>query len=449
MKDLNKVSSVQLYRMWKHLSVGMFTLVLIMMFSKILPPFFIVVAGLVCAGFLYSYIFKRKIHEEGVCLLTLYDIFVCLLVSSFIVIICNILNIWDIITLPRELTFIEPPFVPILYIAPTCFVVTCIVSIRQRHLGICRECRIRSGLSLERGKLGRIFRYESHFQLRNLILLFGLLTVICWAYYLFLYIDVNSNERDWYVFTWLTVIAFLLDEIYFVMRYYNLYLDLRESDEIILPEEISDVRNKIYIRFYVFCDDHIYLDSHATDPMEHYRNVIDTPFFTTRSVNDMAYKIVKGIALTDIGVEGDLQFFYGRKMVDNNCRLLRYFYFLPGKIEDYPELKKKGEWISFNEFKNIYSVSPTKLSGIGYADMTRLATIMLTWKVFDENGRRRTKLKTYKPSFNLSDVYSSRLDFQDDKWIRISMFNSDTPFYGLKRKWNKLVHRRKAYTSWN
>ena len=81
--------------------------------------------------------------------------------------------------------------------------------------------------------------------------------------------------------------------------------------------------------------------------------------------------------------------------------------------------------------------NPGKLSAMTVADLTRLATIILTEKIFDERGYRKTKLKTYQPSFSLIDVRNSELDFQDDKWIRISLFNSDTPFYSMKRWWKK------------
>ncbi|MDE7109856.1 MAG: hypothetical protein K2O49_07835, partial [Muribaculaceae bacterium] len=73
-------------------------------------------------------------------------------------------------------------------------------------------------------------------------------------------------------------------------------------------------------------------------------------------------------------------------------------------------------------------------------DTTRLATIMLTEKTFDENGFRKSKIKMYNPSFNLIDVKNSNLDFQDDKWINISLFNSDTPMFRFKRWWRKFLN---------
>ena len=75
------------------------------------------------------------------------------------------------------------------------------------------------------------------------------------------------------------------------------------------------------------------------------------------------------------------------------------------------------------------------MAELGVYDLSRLATIMLTEKIFDENGFRKSGIRSYSPTFNLLEVRKSKIDFQDDKWIEISLFNSDTSFYKLKRWW--------------
>ena len=108
--------------------------------------------------------------------------------------------------------------------------------------------------------------------------MFGALSVLVRVYYLIFYIRIGFNARDWYMFTWMTVIGFVIDELYFISRYYNLYLDLKENNEIITPEELQDMTAKTYLRFYVICQNHIYVDAHAIDPKTPYKEVIDTPF---------------------------------------------------------------------------------------------------------------------------------------------------------------------------
>lgn len=328
-----------------------------------------------------------------------------------------------------------------------------VIYLRKNKLNICVDCKLQYGDSRERGKLGGILAYESHLQLRNLMVLFGGLTFIIWVYYLYFYIDTDVNNRDWYVFMWLTIIVFVLDEVYFIFRYYNLYLDMRENNEIITQEELRDMTARTYIRYYVVCREHIFMNFKTADPRMQFKPVIDTPFFTKRSVNGITIPEVTNIIRRMTGVnDGELRFFFGRKMIDmDRHSLLRYFYFLDGKPEDYPELNVDGEWMAFDELKKIYSYNPDNLARICVFDMTRLATIMLTYKLFDERGFRKNKLKSYRPTFTLKEVRESHLDFQDDKWIRISLFNSDTPMYRVKRWFKGFIGGKgnKKANQWN
>lgn len=440
MEDLKKVSSLQLYIFWKNLSIGLLTIVGLMTFSILLPFYFSPIVALISAAMLYVMLYNNKLSENSTCMVVTYALFFCLITYSFITIVMNILYIWGIIWLPQEFTFFSKPYIPSLVLCPICFLTLIIIYSRKKKLHICVDCRLEFGDSRERGKLGGILTYESQFQLRNLIMLFGVLSGMIWVYYLFIYMDTDVNTRDWYVFMWLTIIAFLLDEIYFIFRYYNLYLDLKENNEIISPEELRDMTAKTYLRFYVICGEYVYMNLMATDAKSSSsKSVIDTPFFTQRSVNGITISEVTDIIRRMTGVrDGVLRFFFGRKVKDiDRHSILRYFYFLDGKKDDYPELNMEGEWIAFDDFKKIYSYNPDKLSGICVSDITRLATIMLTHKIFDERGFRRNKLKFYRPTFTLKEVRDSKLDFQDDKWIRISMFNSDTPMYRVKRWFRK------------
>ena len=69
-----------------------------------------------------------------------------------------------------------------------------------------------------------------------------------------------------------------------------------------------------------------------------------------------------------------------------------------------------------------------------------MTTIVLTQKIFNEEGVRRIKTKSYRPTYDLVEIQKKDYDFQDDKWIRISMFNSDTKAFFL-RKWFRNLMR--------
>ena len=435
MDDLRRVNSEKLYAFWKNLSIGLLVIIALMAFSHMLPFYASPIVAFVAAAFLYTVLYNNRFRPQSNCMVVTYCLLYCIINYTVVTIVLNILTIWNIVRLPDEFLFLNDPYIPSLLMNPVCCLTCLIMYLRRNHLGICKECRLRTGGLYENGKSGSIYKYEAYFQLRNLFYMFGVLSLAVWSYYQFIYIKVALNSRDWYVFTWLTIIAFVLDEVYFVFRYYNLYLQLKENDEIISQEEIADMTSKTYLRFYVICGDKIFMDPHTVVPGQEYKEVLDTPFITRRSVNGIPIPEVRNIIRRMTGVQdGELRFFYGRKSAElKNHSLLRYFYFLDGKPEDYTELPVDGEWLDFDDVKRMYTRTPGKFAPRLVSDLSRLATIILTEKLFKEDGQRKIKLKSYRPSFNLHDVRNSSLDFQDDKWIKISMFNSDTPFFKLKK----------------
>ncbi len=442
MKSLRKISTVQLYMMWKNLATSLLLLIVMMTLSKLMPPIFTPLAALACAAVLYTSLYNHRKSESSACLLIPYVFFICLLCYAFTTIVLNLLELWGVMRFPAEFVFFSRPFVPSLLLNPLCFVCISVMYFRRKKLMVCKDCNLSTSNNSAQNRIGIIFEYESYLQLRNMMLLFGLLSVTIWIYFLVFYIKINANARDWYIFTWLTVIAFLLDEVYFLFRYYNLYLDLKENDEIISEQEIDDMGAQTYVRYYVICENNIYVDSHAVEDYSAYKEVIDTPFQTKRSVNGMTADEVKRIITQMTGiVDGELRFFFGRKNPTMpNSSLLRYFYFIKPLPDGMcPALRTEGEWMDYAEIQRIYSNNPGKLASMSVFDTTRLATIILTEKIFDENGFRKNRLKSYNPTFSLIDVHKSKLNFQEDKWIHISLFNSDTPFFRLKRWWRKIT----------
>lgn len=450
MEDLGKINSMQLYYMWKNLTVGLVTLIATLTISKLLPSYVSPVVALVCAAFLYVYIFNSRISRETSCMIVPYSLLYCLMAYAFLSILANVLYAWRVRVIPQELVFFTSPFIPSLLLCPVCFVTLFIMKLRQRSLHICSDCKMRSTSGGTNPFVANLLTRESHFQLRNLILLFGVLSVCIWSYYLVFYVNININARDWYIFTWLTVIFFVLDEVYYIARYYNLYLDLQENNEIITPEELSDMTAKTYLRFYVICGNNVFIDPHGVEKNSPYKEVYDTPFFTKRTMNGITSSEVKKIISRMTGYDnGELRFFYGRK-ADNMGKhsILRYFYFLDGDVSDYQNMNVEGEWMDFEKIKYLYTTNRGKLAQLAVTDTTRLATIILTEKTFDEDGFRKSKIKMYSPTFNLIDVRNSEIDFQDDKWIEISMFNSDTPMFRLKKWWRGIMSKNRSNGSW-
>ena len=442
MQEFGKVNPNQVFGLWKNLTVCLLAVVATIVISKILPYYLSPVIAFVVASGLYSFIYNERFSSTKSCIVPAISILYSIVVYAFITIILNLMHIWGLFEMPHEFVFFTDPFIPALILNPISFIVLLTTYLERRKLRTCIDCRTGKSFGGKRGAIGAL-NAEAHLQLKNFIVMSGVLSVAVWLYYQFYYINTNINGRDDYIFTWLTVIGIMLDWIYFSWRYYNLYLDFKENDELITPEDLRDLSTKTYIRFYVVCGNYMYLTEHGVDVKGGYAEVLDTPFFTKQPLNGMLGNDVLSLIKKMTGVDnGELKFFYGRKNPNDDRRsLLRYFYFLDGDISDYPQLETPGEWVSFDKVKYIYSNLPDKMAELAVYDITRLATIMLTEKIFDERGFRKNGIKSYSPTFNLPEVRKSKIDFQDDKWIEISMFNSDTPFYKLKRWWRSKFQR--------
>lgn len=451
MRDLEKVNASQLFAFWKNLSIGMLVLTGTLFLSWIFPSYFSPIVGLIAAAFLYTMLYNNRITSSSTCMVVPYAMFYCMISYSFLSIILNVSDIWNVIKMPKELSFFNDPYMPALILDPVCFVTMLIFYLRRNRLSICIDCKISKGLSIERGKLGEILNIESRLQLINLIWVFAVLSGVVWIYYMiFYYHNALVNNRDWYIFLWLNIIAILLDETYFAARYYNIYLDLKENGEIITEEELSDMTTKTYLRFYVVCGNKVFINTRVADAHRANQYVIDTPFVTKRNVNGITTAEVHGIIQRLTGIrDGELRFFYGRKSLDvAKHRILRYFYFLDGDIDDYKDMDIDGEWTDFDFMKLVYNNQPTDMSNILLTDISRMVTVVLTQKLFDERGYRKIKVKSYRPSFDLVEVRKGNYDFQDDRWIRIAMYNSDTRGFHVRRWWNRFFGSHKNESQW-
>ncbi len=449
MKDLDKINSSRLFSFWKNLSLGLLIVLVSMFIAQVLPYYFSPIITLIGAAVLYTMLYNGRIESNPSCMLVVYALFYSMITYAFITIVINILYIWGIFSLPKELTFFSPPYIPSLMYNPICCLVIGFMLIRGNSMNFCNDCKFKNGLSIDRGRFGQLLHKENKVQLFNLFCLFLVMSVIVWVYY-FTYYDKSAdvNSRDKYIMLWLNLLCIVIDELYFALRYYSIYLDLKEEGNIITEQELSDMTTKTYLRFYVICANSIYVNTKIMDPRMPYREIIDTPFVTKRNVNGITTAEVNGIISSMIRIPGHLRFFFGRKSPDlEKHSLLRYFYFLDGTPEDYPEVRLAGEWMDFNRIKNIYNSSPTLMSSTFLGDMSRMATIVLTQKIFDDRGFRKIKVKSYQPTFTLEEIRQNDYDFQDDKWIRVSMFNSDTKGFHMRRLMRKFS-KQKQETPW-
>lgn len=444
MEDLRKINSMQLYYLWRNLAISLMCIGLVMCGSHMVPYYMAPVVSLFLSAVLYTMLWNNSVTGERGCMVVVETMMYSLVCYTFLSILLVVIQVLDLYSFPDEMIFFNDPYLPSLLLLPTGLAVTLFAIFFRNSMPSYKRFRMVYGNERERGYFGLISNKEMDIQLKNLALVFAVLTAVIWYYYLNVYVSINRNARDWYVFVWIVVIMVILDEIFFMIRYYNLYLDLQEHNEIITPEELRDVTARTYLRFYVICGEYMYMDRNAFDRLNQVKGVIDTPFITKRTVNGIPTSEVRPIVESMTNLKGGmLKFFFGRPLagVDKHT-LLRYFYFLDGDISDYKDLGMPGEWVHFDEIKRIYNDTPSKMATNALTDISRLSTIILTEKIFDEEGYRKNRIKSYRGSLTLADVRKCELDLQDDKWLRIADFNCDTRFFRLKKFLREISGRR-------
>lgn len=317
-REFQKVNTEQIFLMWRNVAVSMLSLVLLHVLTTLLPAIFAPVISTVIAIFLYYQVVSSSYSRNETCGIVPYIFFLVVTSYTVILVLVNVLHVWGVIDLPNEMVFFDKPYLQSLVLAPIGFVTTLIIYLHRRKLTLCVNCKLTNGSPLDRGRVGVIYSNESAFQMLNIMALYAILTIVIYIYYLLEFIDVTITPRDRFIFSGVSIFFYIIDIVYFAMRYYNLYLDLKERDELLSPYDINTLGTRTYVRFYVIAGDSMYMASSSLDGLrDDESDIIDTPFLIKRTVSGIQEYEIKRFIETQTGVhDGELRFFYGRAVAD-------------------------------------------------------------------------------------------------------------------------------------
>ena len=218
MEDLRKINSMQLYYLWRNLAIALMCIGLVMCGSHMVPYYMAPVVSLVLCAMLYTMLWNNSVSGNRSCMVVVETMFYTLLCYTFISILLVLIQVLGLYDFPNEIIFFNDPYLPSLILLPTGLAVTLFALFFKDSMPSYRNFRMEYGGVREKGYFGVISNKEMDIQLRNLSLVFAVLTAIIWTYYLNAYVNVNRNGRDWYVFVWIVVITVILDEIFFMIR---------------------------------------------------------------------------------------------------------------------------------------------------------------------------------------------------------------------------------------
>lgn len=327
------------------------------------------------------------------------------------------------------------PLLPALNIYPVTMIICFINIIRGTNSRTCHSCRNRHGKLIDRGLVGVIYNQEVKQQIKLLFYISLILSLSNWIYYIFFYVNVNINRTDSFIFGLCPVMFYVLSIIYLGIKYYSLWGYYCQGNN---SKIITDQRGTT-IRYIVACGDKLLIklsngpmgkglaeDLKADVPL-----TISLPFKSNITENEAYTFFKEATCLNDITPR--LIFKSGDPGMFKN--IFHYIVF----VDDLDTVSESlnGVLLSISEINQMIKEGVVSISLA--AELSHIYTITMAWKTYDQSGRRRYKIKNYKPTFQLKDMPNWDVDYNDHNWLYVAEVNEDKPFYNLRRIWHKMT----------
>ncbi|MCM1077109.1 MAG: hypothetical protein NC411_07090 [Bacteroides sp.] len=361
--------------------------------------------------------------------------------SAVIMIIISIIYARGFISLfyPEELINSEIPYLTILVLGPVAVFYTALALIEGDNASVCRRCIIRNGTASERGFLGKMFMQESRYQVRFLMFMSIVVSVTGWVYYAFFYINVNLNSADTFFFDWVPTIVYGLSIIFFGMRYFTLWSYYYNHIEL---NPFLSV-NTSGVRFILLNDNDVYLSRTEGFHDLPDGNKFDTP--ADISLSHRSYVSLEEATEHLCNMSGlmpedfSLRFMYKSTDLSGRANIFHFICCLTSK-DVIEKTAYRGQWCTLSQLQRL--LYNHELTRILASEIHRLHTVTMAWKTYDSEGHRLYKIKRYRPAFRLKGICDWNVDFNDRHWLEVARFNEDSPFFRIRRIFNKRLRRR-------
>lgn len=430
-----------IFRLWLNWAWSSGMLSFLILISLWLPAIYMPFAAFGLQLVTFLLIRRNRARKMPVCYIFPFVVSRVLFWSGVVMVVINLLYSHHFVHFVFDASQINPaiPFLTVLIIGPVSVLVSWWTIKNQRHLSFCRDCRMRSGTAAERGFLGVIFSRESRYQINVNLILSAIITVITWTYYFVWYSNDSISRHDLYVCFMLETFTWLAMTIYLIMRYIGIWEYYRQNIE----GSAERHGRSTLIRFIIVYDKYICVAPPASgaDAPELGKMFYDTPesvYYSPHESVSVAQAQDYFYNLTDIpGMK--IRSFYKNQTGNADCNIFHFFAFpTDDQKRTIDRLFPSCEWMTFNDIAGL--INEHKLFPLMSAEMTRLYDMVMAWKTFDRNGRRRYKIKNYRPTFHIEELSGWDIDFNDPTWLYVADNNEDTGFYRFRRFWRKYIN---------
>lgn len=430
-----------IFLLWLNWVLGLGSVTLLILLSLWVKPLYMPFVAFGMQFILFLMIKWNREKKLPVCYVYPFVVSRTLFWSGVVMLVINILYsrwfshiIFDQNTINHEI-----PFICSLIVSPIAFACCLWAHTHQRTLSFCRDCKMRSGTPAERGFLGMIFTREGQYQIFVAMWIAIGVCATAWPYYLLTYVNDSLTVPDRFVFFWMQLFLWLASIVYMGLRYLGIWAYYCQNIE------GSPTRHgrSTQLRFIVICDNmiclrHPQVGAEVAEPGAHYFDTPESSFIPWRENVPMTDAITAFRNHTDI-FDTDIRFYYSNISGNADCNIFHYFAFLTAsQREKFSAENPDCIWVTFRDVAKM--INDHRLAPLMSAEITRLYTMAMAWKTYLPNGKRRYRIKHYKPTFHLEDIKTWDVDFNDPTWLYVADNNQDTPFYTFRRFWRKYIN---------
>ncbi len=428
-----------IFSLWANWIMGVGSLMAILLISPHIDKEWLPLVVFTLEFFLFALVRHNRVAQLPVCYLIPFICTRVLFWSAVIMVIINLLHVNDFMLEFADEKNVNPeiPFISVLIVAPITFIVTLRAYTRGSKLNFCTDCIFRHGSAAERGFLGNLFSQEGRYQVRMLMMLSLLMSVVVWLYYIIFYINVNLNAPDKFFYVWFPVLLFGFSLVYLGIRYFGLWTYYCQN------VEGSPLRNgsTTLLRYIIFCGDYVFLKKY--DPDKDDARAGEDKFDTPAKLNvsyrgRMIQYDVESYLKSLSGISDcEIRLMYTNRNFNADSNIFHYACFIDNQ-DIVAQSRLEGNWYTLQQLNHM--IDEKQVAPIIASEFNRMYRIIMAWKTYDRSGRRLYDIKNYKPTFRLRDLKEWDVDLNDTEWLFVSINNQDRPFYRLKRFWRKHIN---------
>lgn len=432
-----KVLTDGIFSLWRNWAISMGSICALIALAPVISAKAVPLLAVAFELLLIAMSHHNRRKNNASCFRLIYVTEVILFCSALL--LCAVyLYIWQYagIELTGQKANPDNPQIPILVVAPISAIVAVVNLAKGIKSNYCFNCMRNNKNKADRSFLDHIYFKESKYDLKLLLVVSLIISVVTWGYYFLYYNNLSISDSDKYFLVIFPLSIYIISLVYLGMRYYGMWQHLKSSG--VIRKLIEQAGTTV--RYLHISGDKILLK--VPNPQNVAINpdgiLFDVPLKVVIPYRD---KVTEHEAITyfrdQSEYKADVRPLYESHDTNLYQNLFHYAVYIDPDDQEEVADKTEGQWFSLREINTLHRNGV--LSPDLWSELHRIYTVTMAAKTYDKDGRRLYPIRHYRPTFHLRDMLKSKVDYNDSNWIYVSQINQDKKFYQLRRLWNKLM----------